>query len=152
MNEDITFEQRREFLQHVAPGLFQPCFGIKRIAITEDVNQNLNKYYELVYECAGKLYEKLKLRKSQIEERKGPLAYISIFYLKSSIYTGTNQLMIQALTDELYFDPVEVSVDFSIDFIMQYLEDDMIFGERYIKSKIPNVEPVLIKQSGNMSR
>lgn len=144
MKEDITFEQRREFLQSVAPGLFQPCFGMKRIKITEEVNQNLNKYYEMVYECAGKLYE--KLRKIQMEEGKGPLAYISIFYLKSSIYTGTNQLMIQALTDELYFDPVEVSVDFSIEFIMQYLEDDMKFGERYIKSKIPNVESVLIKE------
>lgn len=144
MRDDITFEQRRELLQHVAPGLFQPCFGMKRMKIADEVSENQELYYNMVYDCAGSLYE--KLMKSQQQEGKGPLAYVSISYLKSSIYTGSNQLMVQAFTNEVYFDPVEVYVDFSIDFIMQYLEDDMKFGERYIKSKMPEAESVLIKE------
>jgi len=73
---------------------------------------------------------------AQTQADKGSLRYICFSFLQSSLYTGNDQIRIDAYDERGFSDLTDTHVYWSPNFIFQYAHDDMVYFREHIKKHI----------------
>lgn len=116
-----------------------------RELLSDRYMDNLNKIEIEFFDNKQKILSELtdafdQLFKKGIElqrkNEKEKIGFISIFYLKSSIVTGSYEIMINLYDKSYYFDRKEVSACWKPMFIIRYFIDDIEYLQKAIKTKI----------------
>ena len=76
---------------------------------------------------------------AQKEADKGPLRYLCVSNLLSSLYTGSYQLRIDAYDERLFGDMTDTCVYWSPDFIFQYMDRDMAYFRAHIGKHVQRI-------------
>jgi len=113
------------------------------IAEIEQVYQESPKTCSTAFlEAIQALLEQVAIAREQTD--KGPLRYICVSFLQSSLYTGNYQLRVDAYDERLFGDLSDTHVHWSPDFIFRYIHDDMAHFRKYIRGHVLRVYEVEI--------
>ncbi|SNS15353.1 hypothetical protein SAMN05446037_100516 [Anaerovirgula multivorans] len=81
-----------------------------------------------------------KATELQNEEKKGPIAYIVISFLRTRIIEEDYQLRIDLYDEMFYLDKVECSGYWKVDFVFQYLHEDIELFKEKIEEYIEKIQ------------
>ena len=76
---------------------------------------------------------------AQAQSDKGPLRYIYVSFLQSSLYTGNYEICIDAYDERLFGDLTDTHAYWSPDFIFRYIKDDMAHFRKHIGQHVLRV-------------
>jgi len=138
----MTVEEREKSIYEVGETLLAEQLSKNIIAIATTL-QNAPEA------CCGNFLEAMQdllkqAAKAQKQGNQGPLQYICISYLQSSLYTGSYLLRIDAYDERQFGDLTDTYVYWSPDFIFQHLASDIAhfrkhIGESVLRAQEPEI-------------
>lgn len=115
----LKLEDSGEYLTSIMKEQFRRSITL----FTEEYKLKKKQCKDEFLKVMDKLFQ--KGIEKQMQENKAKVAYLCIFYLKSSIMTGTYQMQINLYDQNLYLDTMDVSVNWDATFLMKFYEEDM---------------------------
>ena len=130
-------DEREKHICEVGESLLAEQLEQHILAIETAFQNSPKDCYATFFEAMQTLLERVTQAQEQAD--KGPLRYICVSYLQSSLYTGNYQLRIDAYDERLFGDMTDTCVYWSPDFIFQYMDHDMAHFRKYIGKHILRV-------------